>query len=580
MAGLTRLQRVERVGAVEFNARVCYNAFGGDTMLPKKETLTIEFKSDIKKLSDSEIFEAVVAFANTEGGELYLGIEDNGEVTGVHKAHENTTTVSAFIANNTVPPVPVRAEIVEDTLPVLKISVPKSYSGITATVSGKTLHRQLKANGEPENVPMYPTTFVTRLSDLRLLDYSAMPLLESSLEDFDPLEVERLRQLVTTYNGEKNLLDLTDEDLFKALGLVRELNNSLYPTITGILLIGKVEAIKRHVPTHAAVFQVLEGTEVRNNDDYVLPLLQTIERLNNNLAARNPEQEIEMGLFRFAIPEFDKRAIREALVNAFSHRDYSKMGRVRVTISDEGLTIANPGGFIEGVSINNLLTAEPHGRNPQLADALKRIGLAERTGRGIDRIYEGSLIFGRPLPDYSASTSVTVSLFIQRSKPDRQIAQLVANEQNRLGRPLSLNTLLVLNTLKDIPKSTVNQLSKAINISETAVKGILDTSIEAGIVEGFGNGKNRTYILSPKVYRTQTGKIGYVRQVDIDETRYPELIINLAKNTEFLSRADVIQLLHVSPSKAYTLLKKLVAQGVLEPVNKGHYAKYRYVGNR
>lgn len=427
---------------------------------------------------------------------------------------------------------------------------------------------------------MYPTTFATRLSDLRLLDYSAMPLLESSIEDFDPLEVDRLRQLAATYSGEKNLLDLTDEDLFKALGLVRELNNALYPTITGILLIGKVEAIKRHVPTHAAVFQVLEGTEVRNNDDYVLPLLQTIERLNNNLAARNPEQEIEMGLFRFAIPEFDKRAIREALVNAFSHRDYSKMGRVRVTISDEGLTIANPGGFIEGVSINNLLTAEPHGRNPQLADALKRIGLAERTGRGIDRIFEGSLIFGRPLPDYSASTSVTVSLFIQRSKPDRQIAQLVANEQNRLGRPLSLNTLLVLNTLKDIPKSSVGQIAEAINISETAVKGILDTSIETGIVDGFGNGKNRTHILSPKVYRTQAGKIGYVRQVDIDETRYPELIIHLAKNTDFLSRADVIQLLHVSPSKAYTLLKKLVAQGVLEPVNKGHYAKYRYVGNR
>ena len=549
-------------------------------MLPQKESLTIEFKSDLKKLSDSEIFEAVVAFANTEGGELYLGIEDNGEVTGVHKAHENSTTVSAFIANNTVPPVSVRAEIVEDIFPVLKISVPKSYSGITATVSGKTLHRQLKANGEPENVPMYPTTFATRLSDLRLLDYSAMPLLQSNIGDFDSLEVERLRQLIASYNGEKPLLDLADEDLFKALGLVREQNGTVYPTITGILLIGKVDAIKRYVPTHAAAFQVLEGTEVRNNDDFVLPLLQTIERLNNSLETRNPEQEIEMGLFRLSIPEFDKRAIREALVNAFSHRDYSKMGRVRVTISDEGLTIANPGGFIEGVSINNLLTAEPHGRNPQLADALKRIGLAERTGRGIDRIYEGSLIFGKPLPDYSASTSVTVSLFIQRSKPDRQIAQLVANEQNRLGRPLSLNTLLVLNTLKDIPKSTVSQIAAAVNVSETAIKGILDTSIEAGIVESFGNGKNRTYILSPKVYRTQAGKIGYVRQVDIDETRYPELIINLAKNTDFLSRADVVQLLHVSPSKAYTLLKKLVAQGVLELVNKGHYAKYQYVGRR
>ena len=549
-------------------------------MLPKRETLTVEFKSDRKKLSDAEIFEAVVAFANTEGGDLYLGIEDDGEVTGVHKLHESVTTVSAFIANNTMPPVSVRAEIIEDKYPVLKISVPKSYSGIVATVSGKTIHRRLKANGEPENVALYPSMFATRLSDLRLLDYSAMPLLQSSIKDFDPLEVERLKRLITAYNGEKNLLDLSDEDLYKALGLVREQNNTLYPTITGILLVGKIEAIKRYVPTHAAVFQVLEGTEVKNNDDFVLPLLQTIERLNNNLEARNPEEEIQMGLFRMSIPEFDKRAIREALVNAFSHRDYSKMGRVRVTVNDDGLTIANPGGFIEGVSINNLLTAEPHGRNPQLADALKRIGLAERTGRGIDRIFEGSLLFGRPLPDYTASTSVTVSLFIQRSKPDKQIAQLVSNEQNRLGRPLSLNSLLVLNTLKDLPKSTVSQIAEAINISEIAIKAILDNYIGAGIVEGFGNGKNKTYILSPKVYRTQAAKIGYVRQVDIDETRYPELIINLAKNTDFLSRADVVQLLHVSPSKAYNLLKKLVEQGTLERVNKGHYSKYRYVGKR
>lgn len=62
------------------------------------------------------------------------------------------------------------------------------------------------------------------------------------------------------------------------------------------------------------------------------------------------------------------------------------MGSVRVQINDEGLTISNPGGFVEGITLNNLLTAEPYGRNPLLSDALKRIGLAERTGRGIDRI--------------------------------------------------------------------------------------------------------------------------------------------------------------------------------------------------
>ena len=92
-------------------------------MLPKKETLAIEFKSDRKRLPDSELIEAVVAFANTEGGDLYIGIEDNGEVTGVHKDHLNITTVSALVANNTVPPIPVRAELIEDLFPVLKISV-------------------------------------------------------------------------------------------------------------------------------------------------------------------------------------------------------------------------------------------------------------------------------------------------------------------------------------------------------------------------------------------------------------------------------------------------------------------------
>lgn len=178
------------------------------------------------------------------------------------------------------------------------------------------------------------------------------------------------------------------------------------------------------------------------------------------------------------------------MVNAFSHRDYTKMGRVRVAINDDGLTISNPGGFVEGVNIRNLLTAEPNGRNPLLADALKRIGLAERTGRGVDRIFEGSLIYGRPLPDYSESTSVAVSLTISRSDPDLQMTQPVANEQNRLGRPLSIKFLLILNILKDMPRSTV------------------------------------------------------------------------------------------SPSKAYTLLKKLVSEQKLIPVNKDHYAKYRYIGHQ
>ena len=545
-----------------------------ERIIPLQETLTVEFKSDLKKYPDSEIFDVVVAFANTEGGTLYLGVEDDGQITGVHESHKNPITLSAFIANNTIPPVSIRAEIIEEELPVLQITVPKSYNGLTATVSGKILRRRLKADGQPENIPMYPSEIATRLSDLRLLDYSTLPLTEASVDDFDPLETERLRKSILAYDGDKSLLDLADEELYKALGFVKEQDNRLYPTVLGLLMIGRTAGIKRFVPTANTSFQVLEGTNVRINDDFTLPVLASIEKLNTYLEAWNPQREIEMGMFRMPAPDFDKRALREAIVNAYSHRDYSKMGRVRISVSDEGLTVANPGGFIEGISVSNLLTAEPHGRNPALADALKRVGLAEKTGRGIDRIFEGSLIYGRTLPDYTASTTVTVSLFIPRSAPDVQIAQMISNEQIRLGRPLPINTLLILNHLKDAPRSDVHQIAEALNLPEAVVKTVLEKSMENGLVEAYGSGRSRSYLLAQNVYGDKREKIGYVRQADIDEARNTELILSLAKKNKFISRADVVELLHVNERRASYLLQKLTEAEKLKIMKKGRYTRY------
>lgn len=546
-----------------------------DRTIPLMESLQVEFKSDLAKLPNSDIFEAVVAFSNTEGGDFYLGVEDDGTITGLHPDHSNPITLGAFIANNTIPPISVRVEVIEEELPVLKISVPKAYSNVVATSTGKILRRRLKADGTPENIPMFPSELATRLSDLRLLDYTALPIQDAKFDDLDPLEIERLRKLILAYNGDKALIDLNDVELLKALGFLREQGESIFPTIAGILMVGKIESLKRFVPTMQSAFQVTEGTSVKVNDDFVLPILASIEKINAYFSVWNQESEIEIGLFRMPAPDFDKRALREAIVNAYSHRDYSKMGRVRVAFSDDGLTIANPGGFVEGISVHNLLTAEPHGRNPLLADALKRVGLAEKTGRGIDRIFEGSLIFGKLLPDYSSSTSVTVSLFIPRSKPNIQIARLISNEQNRLGRPLPTNTLIVLNMLKDAPRATAEQISNATNLSETIVKVILEKSVEIGFIEAFGNGKNRSYILSPSVYEDHDQRIGYVLQKDIDKKRHLELIKSLAEENEFISKSDVVNLLHVSDSRAYYLIKKLVEEKVLEPIQKGHYAKYR-----
>ena len=352
-----------------------------------KEDLTHEFKSDRTCLSDGDIIDAVVAFANTDGGDLYLGVEDDGEITGLHPYHKDSTQLAALIANKTVPPVSVRVEILSFSVPVLKVSVPRK-TAVVASSAGKIQRRRIKADGTPENVPMYPYEITARLSSLSLLDFSAQPVADAGYDDLDPVERERLRNIIRTYRGEPQLLELSDEELDKALQFVVLQNGKAIPTLCGLLMIGKASAIKAHVPTAEASIQVLSGTDIKVNESFHLPLLAAFEKFHATFNAWNTSEEMEMGMFRISIPAYDPRAFREALVNAFCHRDYSMLGRVRMAIEDDGLTISNPGGFIEGINADNLLDAEPHGRNPVLADAMKRIGLAERTGRGIDRIYE------------------------------------------------------------------------------------------------------------------------------------------------------------------------------------------------
>lgn len=547
--------------------------------VPTREMLDVEFKSDVKCYSDHDLIEEIVGMANTVGGILYLGVEDDGTITGVHKKHKDAIGVTALIANSTVPPISVRAEIItEEDRDILKIEIPRSR-GVVSTTSGKILRRRLKLDGSPEVIPMYPYEIPSRLSELGMLDYSAQPLPGATLEDFDPNQRVRLRKIIQSrQGGEKTLLALPDDELDIALHFVTDVAGKYVPTVTGMLLIGKEDRIAELIPTARACFQVLEGTAIRINEDSTKCLLELFETYETYIKAWNPERETEYGLFRIPIPEFDWAAFREGLVNAFCHRDYTMLGAVRVLIDDEGMTISNPGGFIDGVNLKNLLTVEPHGRNPALADAMKRIGLAEKTGRGIDRIFEGSIVYGRPWPDYSESTSRNIKLFIQRAKADLPFAKFVADEQNRQGRSLSIYTLMILSVLYNEKRSTIDRIVEMTNLSENKVRSAMEIMVESGLAEASGRGKNRSYILGKKIYRENDEAIQYVRQTDIDSIRYPELVMKLAHTQNgIISKQDVTELLNVTPSQAYTIIKKLQNEGKLERICSGKYAKYRVV---
>lgn len=537
--------------------------------IPKKETLTIEFKSDLKMLKDKDLIETIVAMTNTKGGYLYLGVEDDGTVSGIHPKHKDEIGVVALIANKTVPSILVRAELLDvDDKVILSIEVPMSRT-IVSTSDGKLLRRRLKVDKTPENIPMYPYEISVRLSELGALDYSAQILKEATLDDLDFVERIRLRNTIKMRNGEQSLLSLTDEELDKALGLVKEDNGILYPTVTGMLLIGQEEKLQQFIPSAKTSLQVLEGTKIKINETITKPLLATYEIIENHFKILNTEDEILYGLYRIPIPEFSQNAFREGIINAFSHRDYSILQSIRIAIEDEGLTISSPGGFIDEVNLDNLLTVEPHGRNQLLADTLKRIGLAEKTGRGIDSIYEGSLVYGRPLPDYSESNSRYVKLFIQCSKADYAFTRMISQSEHESNRILPIYSLMILSMLRN-HKITLKEFVEKLHINENRVQANIDKLLDLGLIEISGRG----YMLNSKVYKTENNNNLYIKDKRIDRSEFNDVIIDVVKQKGYITRSHVSNLFELNDSQSYRLLQKLHKKGILELVGKGRNAKY------
>lgn len=544
------------------------------TLLAKGETLTIEFKSDLKVLPDRDLVAAVVAMANTEGGLVLLGVEDDGSVTGVQPTHQDTAGLAALIANRTNPPLSVKVEIFDwDKKRVLSIQVPKARS-IVSTSDGVLLRRRLMVSGKPEAVPFYPHEFIQRQSAMGLVDPSATPLTSLTIQDLNPLERQRIRESIRRYGGDTSLLPLADEELDGALGLVTTVEGVRRPTVAGLLILGREEILRQHVPSHEVAFQVLEGTDVRVNEFYRKPLLQIFEEVELLFKARVVEQEIQMGLFRVPIPNYDRRAFREAFINALVHRDYSRLGAVHVRLDDDGLTLSSPGGFVEGITLQNLLVAAPRSRNPLLADIVKRIGLAERTGRGIDRIYEGMLRYGRPAPDYAMSDATSVVLVMPKSDADIPFLEMILRHEKRTGTALPIDSLIILSRLRHERRLTTADLTSDTQKSEQATRTAIEKLVEAGLVEAHGAGRGRAYTLSAKVYRQTGQKSAYVRQAGFDPIQQAQMVLAYIDKHGSIKRSEVMDLCRVSGPQAYHLLKRLKEKGEIRQKGEKRYAVY------
>ncbi len=533
--------------------------------LPLAETLTVEFKSDRKRLPDDELVESLVCMANTDGGELWLGVEDDGTPTGLHQAHQNLFGLPGLVAARTSPSLAVRVEPVELAgVRVARITVPKS-SGEVATTAGVYLRRRIKQDGTPECVALLPHERSSRASRFGLVDVSAQAVAGATLADFDPLERERLRQTVRQYGGDRVLLELDDEAMDGALGFTtRDEAGQRVPTLTGLLLIGRETALRDKVPTHEFAFQVLAREAVAFNEFRRFPLLKALDWLETNFRPYNPEREIQVGLFRVPVPKVDMGAFREAVANALVHRDYHRLSAVHVRLDDDGLTISNPGGLVEGVTLDNLLITEPRPRNRTLADAMKRVGIVERSGRGVDTIYRGMLRFGRPEPDYSRTDSNSVVLQLETASADEVFLKLVVEQEGRQGgAPLPIDSLIALAALREHKRLSAEGLASHIQRDAVRARRTLERLVEAGLVEAHGNVRSRSYTLSADMYRAKGEQVAYTRQTGFSSLQHEQLVLGHVRHYGRIQRSEAMELCRLSGDQAQKLLKRLTADGRL-----------------
>jgi len=531
------------------------------------ETFTVEFKGEERgQLSDQDLVAAVVCLANGNGGWLLVGVEDDGRVTGARPRHEAGITdparVASLIANRT----PVHVDVQElevEGKPVLAIRV-DDEPRVVGTSDGRFLRRALGGDGRPSCVPYLGHEMLSHEIDRGAADYAGIEIPGASWDDLDPLEFERLRRLIREAGpgADTTLAGLSDLDIAKALGVVTANHELRHVRAGALLLFGKEEAIKRFVPTHEIAFQVLRRTAVEVNDFFRWPLFRAAEELTARFAARNTEEEFQFGLFRVAIPVFPEVSFREGLANALVHRDYTRLGAIHVQWKDDRLEISSPGGFPPGIRLDNLLVAPPRPRSPILADAFKRAGLVERTGRGINRIFDGQLRIGRQPPDYSRSTAEDVDLILQGGPANLAMARYVA-EEARAGRELSLEELLVVNELLRERRVSTARAAELLQLGEDATRGLLNRMVDRGILQARGEARGRTYHLSAGAYRALGEGVAYVRARGFEPLQQEQMVLSYVEAHGRITRREAAELCQIGPDQAKALLKRLTNRGEL-----------------
>lgn len=533
------------------------------------ETLTVEFKRHVE---GDDLVRAVACLANGEGGTLLIGVDDDGAVVGTRGPREadlDPVKLAAFIQNLTEPPLPVGARV-EDVggKAVMRVEVPRADPGPVGTKSGSYLRRVLDAKGKPMCSPMSPHEIVSMGMVTRGQDYASSAARGATMQDLDPAEFDRFRKMCRESGDD--FAELSDKDLLIALGLVPR---SDPVSLGALLLFGTERAVERWLPNAEVLF-----LDSRERHDTVTvrmsgSLLSSAARLNELLEQRASVTELYVGLHRVDVPLISSITRRESIANALIHRDYSMRGPTTVQLTESEFSVTSGGGLPPGVTISSILT-ESRPRSPILAEAFRRAGLVERRGKGVNEMFESQLRAGRDAPDYTRTTSSTVTVAVPLGNVDRDLVRFLVAFENDQQTALGLDELRIVHEVRASGSATPAELVEVLRIPLPAVRTTASRLVEKGLLESRGAGRNRQFHLTARFYDLAEDRNAYVRVKGVDPLQQQRMMLDYVHAYGHITRSQAAGLCQISPVEARRVLKGMVDEGRLELVGERRGSRY------
>ncbi|MGM0509352.1 MAG: RNA-binding domain-containing protein [Fusobacteriota bacterium] len=444
------------------------------------ESKNMEFKKELP--NGNQLAKTVIAFSNTGGGKLIIGVDDSRNIIGIDDKDifELQDKISSIIYDTCYP----------NIIPELYISNIKEKQLLVIEVyRGNLKPYYLKSVGKKEG------TYIRVGSTNRKASYENILELERQKRnisfgeeidyevDFKDIDLTPLKEEFSK-RGKK----VTENDLIN-MKVIKKERDGIFATRALLILLGFYENVEIQCARFrgTTMEKFLDKKEYKGN---IFSQLKSAEQFILNHI--NIKGKID-GLQREDIPEIPIEAIRESLINAFVHRDYTNRGRnIKLGIYDDMVNIVSPGSFPNTLTQEDVLNGRSEIRNKIIARVFKELGYIEQWGSGITRIFSACKRSNLKKPKImEKNDSVDVELYRDGSKYKDKELKLEFNEMD-----LSDQDKELIKYLKENEKISTKEASELLEVKIRRSRGILKNLMDKGLLERKGSGPSTHYVLT------------------------------------------------------------------------------------